>query len=751
MVDSEGLGPKERAELARKLDTWKAGGLKVERLAPLLDGEAEEAYRAFETAERGIERLKGLTIELKELENSDNFPQVEKIRVMLRDPWLAQEAENAIVELQVQNEKRKKELQRRQKDEERRIREVAAKLTAFKTEGYEVSYLEEAVKLGADTAERELGRFQEFVARLRDSAEELKSLDSSAFPEERRRIEGMLKDPARIHDIEESLLQLRVKIERAKRDGALKQEQGKREREKLEERIRVLRSQGYSISEQSSAEGESAERLTRRLQEIERSAARLKELRDELEQIKDPELAAERDEARGHLRDLDKVQRAEESVVRLQLKAERLKREKAKRSEESEKRKSEARAKISEWKSKGYDTSRLESAIERDDEGLKRELVMYRIQLRRIQEVEAELRALPPEGIEDELARLLAKTKTVNIGVITELEDGLHSLRSGLEARKEAELSKKEDEKKEKQELVEKLSKWVTDGYRDGLVERVDKVMTQPITEIRDEFTKLERDIHRMNKLQQELESLDTTGFEAEARLIMAKIRDISKGEEVETRIRELREKVERKREDALRKAEEEKARRGEFQSKLAEWRDSGYNVASLERMLDGDMDVLRREMAIIRMRIQKAQELRAELDALETPDSKAVADDIRKDLKDLDRIPDNEERIENLRTSNAAREVQRKKLAEFRDKIAEYQAEGYETMRLERALSRDVDFIAKEFLVFKIKVAKLKELEDELRTLDRTGIENEALELEKDLKNPDKITEIRERLSALQ
>ena len=493
MQENDRLSGQERGELEKRLSQWSSEGYTVDRLREMLAQGPGEARLAFETAERGIEKLREVALELKALDVPENYEHVARLRTMLVDPWASSEAEGALVELQVQSEKRRKEAQRRKREEERRTASLREKYEQWNAGGYAVGTLEEALAGGVEAAEEYARRLEESIVQLRAAEEELRGLDALGFEDERGHIEGQLKSPDKVQQVEESMLQLRIKIEKGKREKEHRAGKEKDERAKVTEKVRAWREAGFiiSIGEDELQRGELPV-LQRMMHETEEAVIRLEELRNELERMNGPEHAAEIKELRRLLSEPSQVHAAEERILRLQLRSERLRKEKERKHQESQKRRGETQARIKEWKEAGYDTSRLEAAAARDEETLKKELVMFRIQLRRLKELEAELRALPPEGVEEEVARLLTRTRTVSLGAIGELEAGMAALRKRLEDRREQLLRDKEREKQQKQELVDKLMGWVEKGYRDGEHVRLEGLISKDLPAIREELERME-------------------------------------------------------------------------------------------------------------------------------------------------------------------------------------------------------------------------------------------------------------------
>lgn len=752
MPERELQGAQSVEELRRKVASWRSEGFEVDRLTSLLDSGAPEARHAVETAERGIEKLRELQEEFRGLEGMIGGEQAERVRRMLRNPWLAAEAESALMELQVQTEKRRKEAERRKREEERRRGELRSRMERWRAEGYEVSSLQEALGGDLELAERAARQIEEGIGRLKVCEEELSALETSGFDAERSEVEALLHAPTRAQEAEEALLRLRLKIEKHRREQQLKSERERRVMERALEKVRAWSSEGFQLPlDEARINATDTQTLLKTIEEYERAIARAKELLEELNQIKEKEFEGEIGLVRKMLLNPERLHAGEEKLVRLQLKVQRLRREREKRAEESRRWRAELQTKIAELEERGYDVTRLKEAMGRDDEALKREWVMFRIQLRRMQDLEAELRALPREGVEETVEKLLAKTRTIDVATIAEVEAGIIAVRSRLEAKKEELLRIKEEEKKEKQRIVEKLLGWVEEGYRYGIEGWLDKVTAGDIESVKEEFRRVESALRKLEALRKSLEELDATGFEAEVEQLKEMSWDISKQDEVEARVSELREKIRRAEEERQRKAEEERRRRRELVEKLEEWRRMGFDVSALDPFRDGDIEVLRKEMAVLGMRIQRAQELQGEIRAMDTSELREEAERVERATFDLNRLSEAEAGVERLRQLVTQKMSVKRRRAELRKRMEEWRSQGYDVSTLEGVIEGDIETAKKEFLIFKIKVQKLKELEEELRSIDTSGFEEEARAIEAMLKDTERVGEARDRLSELE
>ena len=746
------LGETERKGYEKRLAEWQAEGFEVSRLAGMLKSSPQEASGAFETAERGILRNRELGRELETLQLQEAGDQLTRMHNLLRDPWMSGEAETLLVELQVHSERKKKEEQRKKREAERRLARLRERAEHWKAQGYLTAGFEGMMDRDLDAAEAELPRLEDAVSRLGVSAEELGSLDTRGHEAEHQRIQEMLRDPARAQDAEEAILHLRLKIEKTRRTDQLRSEQEKRERARLRDKVSSWRDAGLNVHlADDFLDNAAVDILARRIEELEETISRCRELLEELGRLPGEGLEKDREAIRALLHDPEQIRAAEEKLIRLKFVAQRAAKEREKKAEESRRWRKDLHSRIQEWKGAGYDTSRLDDAFERDDEALKKEWVMFRIQLKRVQELESELRALPSEGIGQEVGALVAKLRAVSLGSINDVETGIRSLKSRIEARREEELRAREAEKKEKQELVALVMRWVEEGYRDGMEGKLEQVVSKGIPAMREDVRELGARITRAEAIRKDLMAADITGFESEAAAVLEELFDLTRIKEMEVRVGELKDRMNAKREEERRRAKEEQRMRDELRSKITGWKRMGFNVSALEANLDGDIEFLRKEYSMTRLRIQKAQVQLAELNSIPAESLQAELSSARDALLSLDRMEEGSVMVERLRMAHTERVRQGKKLEELRKKMEDWREQGYDVSRLEKLLGKDIEAVTKEFLMFKIRIQKLRELEEELRSLDTGGFEDERSQIEKDLRNIDRLGEVRDRLSELE
>ncbi len=100
----------------------------------------------------------------------------------------------------------------------------------------------------------------------------------------------------------------------------------------------------------------------------------------------------------------------------------------------------------------------------------------------------------------------------------------------------------------------------------------------------------------------------------------------------------------------------------------------------------------------------------------------------------------------------NLSPQEQEKKIAHFRSIIEHFKERGYNVIKVQRALrTNDFMLIQEQMLDFMKRVQRLKEIEKELKPLDREGFEETIYVIKDKLKNPEALARIEKTVASLQ
>ncbi len=203
-------------------------------------------------------------------------------------------------------------------------------------------------------------------------------------------------------------------------------------------------------------------------------------------------------------------------------------------------------------------------------------------------------------------------------------------------------------------------------------------------------------------------------------------------------------------------------AARNSYAQRVAQFRQRGYDVSRLVRVLDSDPMVRDQTFAAFESDVRQLYELNQRLHRLDLRDFEHAYQDLSPALGNPDRLPEVRTRVEALEQAVAQRataaranlEAQQKLAAEHADiarAIADFRARGYITTRLDTAMGAGGPPKARELLpAFKADLQRCWELLEELRRIDLGARTNEATAIATMLRDPDRLAEASAALSAL-
>ncbi len=738
---------KERSVYTTRMEEWRAQGYNVTRLIKALDtdlGNLEVVFKSFERDVSEAQKLRGM---MKDLWGKGFDTELEALDQRLGEVDKVFENEEDLLRIKLRIDRQDKHKAVRQEAEKETRLRYRRTLDEWKEQGLKVDRLEAVMDKDMDTVAEAIERARSEVGRLRVLGEELSELDTTGHEDEVERVKELLKDPTTVHLAEEAILDLQLKVERHRKEERRRKEIEDRTRQELKDRILSWRSEGFVTDYLYSMLEGTLDVLKRAVEDFEVTTGKMKELGDELTTMDTEGYEEDVERLRAKMRDVRLTEEVENDMLSLLVRSKRERQEKL--------RIEQIRRSLSEWKSQGFAVDRVETLIGRSDiKALEKEFVTHKIGIHTLKELERDLDSLEPEGFEDEVANLRRLMK--DIKNIPTVEEDLLDLQRRIEERFEEFRNIKQKENKEKHQYVEKLSEWVSEGFKEGIIERLEQVIAkdQDMDTVRSAFKTFESEVERVKELRAVLDTLQAPGFEAEISQLKERLANIDEIGTVEAEMMALLKKIERRTEEARRRRVEDQQKRSEFQDQLDAWKKEGFNVEGLSRSMDTeDIVDLRRGFVVSRIRVQKLRELAKVVEGLRAEGYDSDIESILPLLTDVDHVEKADEAVNALRQKVEKSREAAGKRREYRAKMEEWRAQGYNTERLERALAKDdTDYISKEFLVFKIRLQKLEELKEEINimVLSAEDFAPQVEGLRPLLKDVDKISEIRERISAL-
>ena len=738
---------KERSVYTTRMEEWRAQSYNVSRLLKALDTDLGNLEVVFKSFERDVNEVQKLRRMMKDLWDKGFDTELQALDQRLGEVDKVFENEEDLLRIKLRIDRQDKHKAIRQEAEKEMRQRYRRTLDEWKEQGLMVEGLEAVMDKDSDTVAETIERARSEIGRLKVLGEELSELDCTGHEEEVENVKELLRDPTRVQQAEEAILNLQLKVERHRKEERRRKEIEDRTRQELKDHILSWRSEGFVTDYLYSMLEGDLEVLKKSVEDFEAAAGKMKELGDELSTMDTEGYEEDVERLRAKMRDLRLTEEVENDMLNLLVRSKRERQEKL--------RVEQIRRSLAEWKAQGFVVDKVEVLIGRSDiKALEKEFVTHKIGIHTLKELERDLDNLEPEGFEDEVANLRRLMK--DIKNIPTVEEDLLDLQRRIEERFEEFRNIKQKENKEKHQYVEKLSEWVSEGFKEGIIERLEQVIAkdQDMDTVRSAFKTFESEVERVKELRAVLDTLQAPGFDAEIKQLKERLANIDEIGTIESEMMALLKKIERRTEEERRRRVEDMQKRSEFQEQLDVWKKEGFNVEGLSRSMDTeDLVDLRRAFVVSRIRVQKLRELTKVVEGLKEEGYDSDIEGILPLLTDVDHVERGDEAVSALRQKvEKAREAAGKR-REYRAKMEEWRAQGYNTERLERALAKDdTDYISKEFLVFKIRLQKLEELKEEINilVLSAEDFAPQVEGLRPLLKDVDKISEIRERISAL-
>jgi hypothetical protein len=730
-----------------RLEEWRGMGYNVTKLEKIINEDINTLDVEFKAFEHDVYELQRCSEEINKLRGGGFDHELDEISELLSEPDKIFQIEEELLKLKLRIDRMEKKRVVRKEIEEKarqRLREVMAE---WRQRGLMVDRLEELIDGELDIATTEFEKVKREIGRLKVLQEELEEMDVKGFEDEAGKISKRMVDVDAVSEIEEEILHLQLKIEKDKKEARRRKEREERIRGELKEKILEWRQEGLVTDFlYSKVEGD-LEELKRDVENFDKSVQRMKLLTDELKSLDTTGYEDEYMGIRDKLVDVRQVDEVEDNILALQVRIERERREK--------KRLGEIAEAVAAWEDNGYVVEPLRELIsEGNMKALEREFINYKIGIHTLRELARDLAAIEKSGFEDKISEI--RTMLGDIKFIPEIEERLFEIQRNIEERAEDERRAKAEESKEKHELVEKLTEWVSEDFRGGVLERLEQVIARDkdMVTVRTAFKVFESEVARVRELREVLDTLDATGFEAEVEEIRTSLGDIDRLDQVEQEMMALLRKIELKHEEEEKRKIETDQKRKEFWDQIKAWEEEGFIVDNLKDIMDEELSVMRRNFVVYRIRIQKLREIRKKIEEITDETFLPEVNDILPLLRDVEKISEVEEKTAGLDSKMTQADEDKRRKEDLVKKMEAYKQQGYNVERLERALEKeDINFISKEFLVFKIRMQKLEDLREELSVLalGAQDFEQDVAEIRIMLTDVEKISAIRERISALQ
>ncbi|MEM4729540.1 MAG: DUF835 domain-containing protein [Thermoplasmata archaeon] len=696
-----------REAIEARIKEWGEQGYDVSPLKALSAAPYEELRAEFERFEAAIQRLRELREELLLMDTTGFEGEVEAIKSRLMSPARVSELEDDIFRLKILIERHRKEERRRKEEEERARAELASKIEAWKAEGFDVSGLQGWEGWPLERAREAVAAFERDVAELKRLEGELALLPLKDADAERARLMPLLRDVSKLKEARAELARLRSMVEKSGEEL---------QREEYLRKIEEWRALGYNVERLKELEKGDLAALQKEFVVFKIRVHRLNELKGELGLIDTTGLEAEVAALEPLFRDVNKIPELEAKLTELRLRARARLEEARIKKEEVARLKSELVEKMSVWASQGFSVSRLEELMERerDLEKLRAEFDAFETAVVRLRELRARLRALDTKGFEKELSEV--ESLLNDPAKVQAAEGAVAALERLIETRRDEARRQAAEEERWKRKAQEKIQAWKSRGIRVDMLERALQEGVEPFKKALSDFSLR---LERLRGLTEEFKTLDTRGLETEAEAVKERLGDIENVEGAARALEELKAKIAEREERERREREERRLEREAYAKKLIEWASRGLAVDRLEKIIDGDIALVRAEFERFENGLKRLEELRAALAKMDVRGFEAeaealgarlnrpdLADELARELEEL------RERVEKKRREEEAR------LAELRARVDAWAREGLHVERLREAEKKGLAELEASVAEFERGLAELRRLEEMQREL---------------------------------
>jgi chromosomal replication initiator protein DnaA len=505
-----------------------------------------------------------------------------------------------------------------------------------------------------------------------------------------------------IQDLEEEERLAREAAEHAAQEEARKNE--------ITEQINTWKSAGLNVEKIEGIMSEPLESIESVFKEFQAGVEKIQELTNKLGELNIKGFESTVEGIKTKLTNPDLSDEAEKDIDDLE---ENIKEQKT--------RKEELKKRIEGWREEGYMVDKLEAAIEGDFGLAWEEFTKFVDDVQTLKELLGKLQDLDAVGFDDQKNVILEKLKDPD--KIPELENDIADLEQKIE-----------EEKAKKEQLRLMMENWSGEGYVTGSLEESLKNLS--FEEAEKVFMEFEKGISSLKGLSDRLDAVQLEDLADERDEVKGELTDPSEIEALTQKVEEIEAK-----------AKELTDKRAGYVARLDELKNAGYNVESLEDVINGKMEQIETGFTIFENKMTLLSELKNKLDGMNTAGFESDVEAIQSKLTDIDAVDDITSMISELETKLAEIEKQREDVT---SKMNEWKEQGYVVTKLEEIIDGDMGPIINVFTDLTDQINKLQQLQEKLEDINFKGYEDEAEAIKSKLMNPDLAAEAEQELTAL-
>lgn len=602
-----------RTALRRSMEAWKGEGYYVAPLLKVLDTPLPELEKAFADFGARVERLKGLQAQLDSQPATGFEREVEVLRGKLKDVDKVDGVAAEIEMLAGRIGKRRETDAGRVAAEEKKRKELGDRIQEWKTAGYNTARLDKMMAGGTlDELRNGCVVFRMRIQRMKEVEAEIATLDISGLEGLAESLRSKLLDPERVAAVEAELTELKLRLKRRREDDRKKREDETRRRSALNQKLQGYFVQGYAISHIEPLFTGEMPVLEGAVRGFEAKVARLRELERDLASLDASGLEGAVEEVKWLLKDVTRLQEAEEAVESLKLRVQRT----------GARRKLMMR--LRGWVDEGYTVEYLEDILtgESDMGRVREEFERFGEVVERLKTMERELAALDTAGFEREAIDIRSMLR--DTARVSEAEQALTELKGMVEERRSRESSRHEERlRAERDRLLAQVAEWRGTGFHAAPVEALLNNPAVNIDTARKEVHALGQRVQRLREMRAELASVAHPALEQEVRSLEERMKSADALNDLERAmmeraLRTLREKADRLREEEGKKRDEGADHMAALVARMEVWVNEGFNLGDLDGVMEKGQEEAGRAIAAFENGVERMRALRKEVEALE-------------------------------------------------------------------------------------------------------------------------------------
>jgi len=564
--------------------------------------------------------------------------------------------------------------------------ELKREFDAIKSEGYNLDTYENIFsEENLDKIIDTMVQIKEHIKRLNKIGSDLDRYKTEIFADLYEDIKNSLRDVSNIKETEDKFNMLKENI--SSKMAAIKQVASE------------WKNENFVIGDLEDIEMLGLDRAYEVMKETEPKIDHMREGRQKLLKIKSNVIMDDVDEAMKISSDPEKTDVLDDKIKEIESKIESIK--------------NNYRMKIKDYASSSYNVEPLEAAMDLSLDNMAEVFVEYESNVKELSGLIRRNEELKTDMFYDDYVRIRMLEKDP-----TRLDDVRNYVQE-LEMNIANKL-------KEYRDLV---LEWESEGFN---VEDIKEELSGTLDEIKTKIENYSEKINILKALEKELKSIWSRTFENECLEIKELLRSVQNIDKAREEIANLKAKIENKKK--------------EYAKKLEQYRSDGYDVTTIEDILNSHIDVISgkmKEYEAARVKLEgimkKNEELKCELFRNDyasikihdkRPDDLSYAEDKMKEL---------ENKIKNLKL-------------ELITKFTSWKDDGYDVSELDGLFSSgDLDNTYRKITAFERKIKELKKLEARFAKVDSRVFEDESNQIRKLIKSIDNIDKVKELLPDLE